>query len=321
MSETRPDPFPFLVGSGRSGTTMLRLMVDAHPAMTIPPESFFPMKPSPAWIDAAGDLDAVAAARALGAEPWFADWKLPVGSFESSVRADPPAGYAELVRRLFRLYADGEGKPRYGSKTPQHVLSISELAALFPESRFVHIVRDGRDVALSFLDVHFGPSDLLFAARLWKRRVRQGRIAGRALGGERYLEVRYEELVAFPERELRRLCGFACLEFDDAMLRYHERDQSTIAGVAGHYFHRNAARPPTKGLRDWRSQMSHSDVLLFESVAGTTLEEFGYERSNQPVSRMDRVRVDVRRAIALTRSRLRGLRRVPVAATRRLRRA
>ena len=80
-------------------------------------------------------------------------------------------------------------------------------------------------------------------------------------------------------------------------------------------------RPPTKGLRDWRSQMSHSDVLLFESVAGTTLEAFGYERSNEPVSRADRLRVDARRSIALTRSRLRALRRVPVAATRRLRRA
>jgi len=108
------------------------------------------------------------------------------------------------------------------------------------------------------------------------------------------------------------------LPYDDAMLRYHEIERDwKLNRDPDHHLE----KPPTKGLRDWRSQMSHSDVLLFESVAGTTLEEFGYERSNQPVSRMDRVRVDVRRAIALTRSRLRGLRRVPVAATRRLRRA
>jgi Sulfotransferase family len=321
VSAQRHDvPFPFLVGSGRSGTTMLRLMIDAHPQMAVPPEAFFPMAPPLSWCDADGRVEPQKAVMDLTSQPWFADWGLPAGAFSASVEMEEPADYASVLRRMFRIYADLEGKARYGSKTPQHILSIPELATLFPESRFVHIVRDGRDVALSFLDVHFGPSDLLFAARVWRKRVQRGRAAGQALG-DRYLEVRYEDLVSDPERALRRICGTLDLEFDDAMLRYYERDARTIAGVAGHYFHRNATKPPTKGLRDWRSQMSRSDILLFESVAGPALEAFGYERVQGEISRADRLRIGARKSVALTRSRVRGLRRASGAASKRLRRA
>ena len=138
----------------------------------------------------------------------------------------------------------------------------------------------------------------------------RGRAAGSALGEGRYLECRYEDLVADPEAHLRRVCEFLELRFDDAMLRYHERDPMAVAGVGGRYYHEHANEPPMQGLRDWRTQMSRSDVLLFESIAGQDLEAFGYERATIVASRTERARVGLRTAAAGGRKRLKALRRL-----------
>jgi hypothetical protein len=314
---SRP-PFPFVVGSGRSGTTLLRVMLDAHPGLAVAPEAFFPLEPRAVWERPDGSLDAGRAAAGLAGQSWFADWELPPGAFASAVADGSPSEYADVIRCLFETYARAQGKSRFGSKTPQHVLSIGRLAAMFPEARFVHLVRDGRDVAASFMDVHFGPSDLASAAQLWRHRVRRGRAAGANLQG-RYLECRYEELIADPEDQLRAICAFLELDYDDAMLRYHERDPAEVAGVGDRYYHRHVAEPPTQRLRDWRTAMSRSDVLLFESIAGDQLDAFGYDRAAFDPSRTDRIRLRGRRAAAEGRRRIRSLRRIRGGLARRVR--
>jgi Sulfotransferase family len=316
-----PPPVPFLVGSGRSGTTLLRIMFDSHPDLAVPPEAFFPTGAPQAWRFADGKLDIDRAVAGLSDEPWFADWDLPEDGFADAVAAARPTSYADVLRCLFHSYADEHRKPRYGSKTPQHVLSIAQLAALFPESRFIHIVRDGRDVAASFTQVHFGPSDLASATRLWAHRVSRGRAAGASLGEDRYLECRLEDLLADLEGTLRAMCTFVDLPYDDAMLRYHERDPMTVAGVGDRYYHQNAMKPPTEGLRDWRTQMSRSDVLLVEAIAGDTLERFGYERATITPTAGDRLRLGARKGVAEVRRRNHAVRRVRGAVGRRLHRA
>jgi Sulfotransferase family len=318
---TPATPFPFLVGSGRSGTTLLRVMFDSHPALAVPPEAFFPTESPHAWRFSDGTFDVDRATTGLSDEPWFADWDLPDDVFTKAVAAARATTYAQVVRCLFRSYADEQHKPRYGSKTPQHVLSIGRLADLFPESRFIHMVRDGRDVAASFTQVHFGPSDLASATRLWAHRVSRGRTAGVRLGADRYLECRLEDLLADPEGTLRSLCAFVDLPYDDAMLRYHERDPMAVAGVGDRYYHQNAMKPPTEGLRDWRTQMSRSDVLLVEAIAGDTLERFGYERATITPTTGDRLRLGARKGVAEVRRRGHVVRRLRGAVGRKVRHA
>jgi hypothetical protein len=305
-----PTVFPFVVGSGRSGTTLVRVMLDSHPDMAIPPEAFFPLEPPSAWFRD-GRLDVGTAVGGIEREAWFSDWDLAPGAFAKAAAAADPRTYAELIRCLFGTYAAGQDKARYGSKTPQHVLSVTRLAELFPESRFVHVVRDGRDVATSFLDVHFGPSDMASAASLWRHRVSRGRADGTALGSGRYMECRFEDLLADPEATLRQVCAFLDLRFDMAVLHHHERDPMAMAGVGGRYYNENATKPLTSGLRDWRRQMSRSDVLLFESIAGGSLDAFGYGRAGVVVAPTDRLRVGLRRGASHARRLWRsGLRRV-----------
>ena len=88
----------------------------------------------------------------------------------------------------------------------------------------------------------------------------------------RYLELRYEDLVTEPERELRRVCEHGSLPWEPAMLDY-----AGTSDVASMPEHKNLAQPPTPGLRDWRSQMSREDALAFEQVAGDVLRGAGYE--------------------------------------------
>ena len=140
----------------------------------------------------------------------------------------------DAVLALYLAYAHQQGKPRAGDKTPFHLLHIERLADAFPEARFVHIVRDGRDVVPSILGMSFGPDRFAEAVLFWQRRVEQGLDGGAALGPERYQEIRYEAMVTDPEAALRDLCPFIGLEYSDEMLRYHER----------------AERPPRRVSRD-----------------------------------------------------------------------
>ena len=173
------------------------------------------------------------------------------------------------------------GKARYAEKTPINVLHIELLADVFPEARFIHLIRDGRDVALSYLDTDFGASSLPEAAVQWRRFVRKGRRSGARVGAHRYQEVRYEDLVADPDTVLRSLCEFIDLPFDPSMLRYHERAGVILRNTSHRAHHGRIALPPTSGLRDWRRDMDPRDTALFEALAGDLLEELGYERATQ----------------------------------------
>ena len=167
------------------------------------------------------------------------------------------------------------------------------LHGLLPSARFVHIIRDGREVALSA--VHWaqrkskGPvarfqlaRDEPFAvcALWWAGRVRAGRRDGVALGPNLYHEMRYENLVAQTEETIRAITDFLELDFDPLVMRFNEgkvREDSRRSA-------KSAWLPPTKGLRDWRNDMSARDIELFEALAGNLLDELGYERAVSTIS-------------------------------------
>jgi hypothetical protein len=156
-------------------------------------------------------------------------------------------------------------------------LHIPLLANLFPESTFVHVIRDGHDVALSLRDIEeWGPSRVPGTAKYWVEHVEAGRDAGAALGPSRYLEVRYETLIAEPERVLRSVCEFVDLPFDAGMLSYYERADDVMADIALPHHHESIRKPPTAGLRSWQTEMAAEDVVAFEAIAGPLLVRLGY---------------------------------------------
>jgi hypothetical protein len=271
-----------VLGVSRSGTTLLKEMLDAHSALAIPSESYFipqlwarhgrRFEPG-AFLD---DLGRLARVREWGVTPYDVRERLP---------AAPTA--ADGIRAIYRSYADTRGKARYGDKTPSYMQELDLLGRVFPDAQYVHLVRDGRDAALSFLAMRrrprfnlARPRGLATFASKWRLEVEGARELGRRIP-ERYHELRYEDLVREPKAELERVCEFLGLEFEPGMLAYHEGvNASTLED------HPLLAKPPTAGTRSWQEEMRPTDVQVFEAVAGRTLSELGYERSYpRPTSR------------------------------------
>ena len=268
-------PPVFILGVRRSGTTLLRVMLDRGPELAIPDESYF--IPQIAQRHR-GRLDVDAFVDDLRRLPTLRDWELSPELIRPRLR--PGATVADGIAAVYETYAARYGKERWGDKTPLYMQHLGLLESLFPEALYVHLIRDGRDAALSFLGVPEGimtetwahPRDAAGFARQWRTEVLAARAVGRKAGSQRYLEVLYEQLVAEPERELRRICEFAHLRFDPTMLDY-----AAAVDVSSKPHQQSLRRPPTPGLRDWRGQLPRADVAEFERIAGDQLAALGYE--------------------------------------------
>lgn len=264
-----------VLGVSRSGTTLLRVVLDRSAGIAIPDESFFvPLlaRRQGRTLDVERFLDDVARI------PTIRDWGLSSGDVAPRLEAGMPTG--DAIAAIFEAYADRAGKPRWGDKTPMYMRHLPLLERLFPDARYVHLLRDGRDAALSFLEMPQGTFTRTWAhprtagrfACLWRKEVSAARALGRRVGTGRYHEVRYEALVSRPEHVVREICAFAEIPFDPAMLDY-----AGSVDVSAKPHQQRLLRPPTTGVRSWREDMSAADTAAFERVAGDLLEELGYE--------------------------------------------
>jgi Sulfotransferase family len=289
-SEVRPDspsrarnPYVFVVGCPRSGTTLLRRMLDAHPKLAITPETHW----IPEWFAKAADREGRVSrdhVQSLLESARFKKLKVADDEVWSLFESGAPPSYARLVEHVYDLYGQRRGKMLVGDKTPGYTRSLPILNQLFPWARFVHLVRDGRDVCLSATSWHqvarlerrfpsWRREPVATAALWWELHVRLARESGASLEPDRYYELRYEDLVAHPSGELGALCSFLGLDFSEAMTRFHEGRTRPGLGSNKQWL------PPTPGLRNWRTQMPPPDIELFEAVSGELLDELGYDRA------------------------------------------
>ena len=268
------EPPLFVLGVRRSGTTLLRVMLDRHSELAVPDESYF----IPQLADRhRGRIDVDPFVDDLSRLKTLKEWGVSQEDVRARLRPSMPVG--EAIAAVYEAYAAGQGKPRWGDKTPMYMQHLGLLERLFPTALYAHLIRDGRDAALSFLAMPEGivtktwvhPRSAADFACQWRTEVAAARRLGARVGSARYVEVLYEQLVAEPERELRRICDFAGLEFEPQMLEYAGR-----VDVSAKPHQQSLTRPPTPGLRDWRSQMTAADVAAFEAVAGDLLRELGY---------------------------------------------
>ena len=265
-------------------------MLDAHPELAIPPETHF----IPQVIKAADGAEDPAAAmlEVITTHRRWPDFQLDEAELRERFEAmDDPEPSAAL-REFYGLYAGKHGKSRWGDKSTNYVRKMRPISRVLPEARFVHLIRDGRDVALSLVDVHFGPSHVAEAAEKWSSEIAKARRQGKRLGN--YTEIRYEDLIADPEPVLREVCEATDLPWDDAMLTYQERagerigeihrdfDRSggdTVSAETRAQHQANVSKPlQSSRAARWKTDMSPEDLATFESIAGEMLDELGYER-------------------------------------------
>jgi Sulfotransferase family len=250
-------------------------MLNAHPLVAIPPESRFVTE---LWRGH-DDVQVDELLAALARHPRFALWELPIEAvkeqlFRNRGRVDH-APYAAVMGAAYEAWAAARGKLRWGDKTPRYVEAMPLLARLWPDAHFIHLIRDGRNVALSYADATFGPDTAAKAAELWAARVTTGRTHGRALDG-RYHEIRYEGLVGDPENSIKQLCDRLDLTFRPAMLNGPGGGADILARAERNNPH--VAGPVKTNTRTWEREMTERHVEVFEAIAGPLLSELGYPR-------------------------------------------
>jgi hypothetical protein len=264
------------------------MMLDAHSQLAIPPETNFG-PPRRAFEE--GGVSA--ALEKLVAAPAWGDFGLDPDELARGVERRRPRSYGELMRLFYETYAERQGKRRWGDKSPYYVVAMERIHGQLPEASFVHVIRDGRDVALSINPLWFGPETVAEAARMWVDTLASAREQARSL--PRYLEVRYEDLVREPAATLRRVCDFVELAWEPSMLDYHRGAAERIASETASQalpgggalsrerrmaIHRYVGLPPQADRTErWRREMSGADLRTFEAIAGDTLLTFGYELS------------------------------------------
>ena len=291
-------PSPFVVGVPRSGTTLLRLMLDAHPDLTIPPETHFVPKlisHFEQWVDEGAGTGELRA-RAFGlitTHPRWGDMGLDPEPLRTRLAQHDPLTAGDAARSFYEAYAAQAGKPRWGDKSPPYAWKSRRIQRALPEARFIHLIRDGRDVALSLSEVSWGPGGLAESARKWVHDMSRARKRAESLRPGTYMEARYEDLVVDPEPVVRRVAAFVDLPWSDAMLCYHEHAEErmqevvrelrplgggTITAEERVRQHQLVSEPPSSSrIGRWRTEMSPEEQEAFRSVAGKLLEELGYE--------------------------------------------
>lgn len=266
------DRMVFLVGAQRSGTNWLQRMLAAHPAVvSLPSETHL----------FTGGMDAVAE------------------RFQHGVLGSPATGNIYMDRdefldaardfcdRVFTGVADrlDADACRVIERSPNHVEQLELIGAIYPDAWFLHIVRDGRDVARSLLSQPWGPTSVEEAAQVWARSMKSARAAAPTLA--RYREVGYELLLADPSdgmRDVFEWLGLAAAP--DVMAR--------VTAEAGVSFNTDTKRPDI-GTSKWVGDWSSSDLAAFDRVAGDVLRELGYPDAELVPPRKPRSRPQTRR--------------------------
>ena len=233
----------FVLGCPRSGTTLLQLMLHAHPRIAVPPETRFVLTTYEAR-NSFGNLREEQNRRALAAsivrqhQTLFYDLELDADAvFEEIVDGPPTLGSA--IGIVFRAYARRFDKPRWGDKRPGYYQQIPGLLRMFPDAQIVHLIRDGRDCVASLLTMPWFKQDIYAAICSWVEAIDSGRHARTQLAADAYFEIRYEDLVADPAGRLTALCEFLDEDYDPAMAEpnriagsYHSRAQDLARGRA-----------------------------------------------------------------------------------------
>ncbi len=306
---TRLDDPVFLVGCPRSGTTLLQLMLDAHPDVAIAPETFFVRhvwKRRRELGDPADDDALERILEAIVTTDVFRDMRLDPGRFRDAARAGPRR-YPELFRRLLADFRDDRGVPRVGEKTPNHLLAMRTLEKWFANARFIHVVRDPRAVVLSWKSMPWSNGTVALDAAVWRKYLRAARRFPPRRPG-RLMTVRYEHLVANPREALEQVCRFLDLPFAAEMLEPAAR-ASTVVDVAREPWKARAREAvTTERMNRWREELSRDEIMVIEAVAWTEMRSAGYPpRTPRLELSWRRARLASARAWERVRRRLRGI--------------
>jgi len=327
----------FIVGANRSGTTLLRLILNAHPRIAIPDEliyfkSFLAGVPIEQWRRP--DLSPPEYEAFL--DRFLEATRSPLDELDRSrLRADildGPSTFKRPYRCALAAWARHYGKERWGEKTPGNLFYADVLLEMFPGAQFLYVVRDPRAGVASMQRVSFFSDDVVFNALSRRKHDGPGRaLLKRHVPPPQRMTIRYEDLVRDPDLQTRAICQFLGEDFSPQMLRFHQDADDYMKDEAEERYNATATQPITDDRVDaWRDRLAPDQVAVVESICHDVMQQFQYEPTGQAPSLATRGDMLLKKAywalqcwrhgevrhytvkypiFARTRSRLRALRR------------
>ena len=279
----------FMFGFERSGTTLLSMMVGAHPQIAVP------LAVTGLWFRYARRLEAYNGLFKIQDVERLVDdllneerihlWDVQLE--RKDILSDLRLGdYAAVVERFHSLYALAKAKPFWSNLDIATLDEMDVANRWFPQARFLHIVRDGRDVALSHETMPYGASNTLECAEKWLNRLHANLKMGAILGDTRYMVVRYEDLVLKTRVTLKRICAFIGVSYADEMLEYTKMVDKKVPADKRWLWPDLDKLPVKSKVFGWKTRMSKTKRIVFEGVANKLLKDLGYEAYDQVPKRL-----------------------------------
>jgi hypothetical protein len=266
----------FIVGTPRSGTSLLRILLNRHPEIGLCEETYFFY-----YVfhrqRTFGKLEDIEN-RAFVIDRYLETSRarrlnLDMESMRETLLREG-TDYRQLFISLMRFYARYHGKKLYGEKTPHHALEVELLCSLFPDCRLIHLVRDPRDVVASLKRMPWGSSSIAANARLWVNCVTA---AERCRERQNFLRVAYESLVRDPAAELQRVCAFLDVQYNSDML------EAGSDNDADRWWFQRSREPVNRSrVEKWRNELTPAQISVIEWIAGSTMNQLGYGLSCEP---------------------------------------
>ncbi|HSI60916.1 MAG TPA: sulfotransferase [Ideonella sp.] len=272
----------FMIGTQRSGSNLLRLMVNQAPSIAAPHpphllERFTPLLP------AYGDLRVEAAFERLVhdvvtlVELNPVPWGVEFDRAEIRARCRDNSLVAIFGAVMDRM-AEAYGKPHWMCKSLANVHFLPEIERYFgSDARYLYLYRDGRDVCLSFLKAVVGEKTAFHVARQWEVEQQLALDCGRRVPASQYLALSYEELTSNSVSTLQLLCRWLGIAFHPDMLDFHSSEEASKTAASGKMWENVKNPVMSTNTKKWLKGMSRDDAIDFESVAGHSLTELGYD--------------------------------------------
>lgn len=279
-------PF-FIIGSPRSGTTLLRLMLNNHQNMIVPPECgfavwFYEKYHSLGFSESVIDAFVQDVSTARKIETWNLDY----AKLREYIITSGASSYSQAVSTVYEFYGHSSKKKfnRWGDKNNFYLRHIKTLCALYPSAQFIHIIRDGRDIACSYKALRKSklvskyapdlPVDINEIAREWAENIQQIRESFEELSPAQVFEVRYEDVVSQPTQELHRICRYLGESYDPAMELYYINNQEPVEFLQ--WKAKTLEKPTDSEVGKYRRELTGAEIEEFERISSRILKVYNY---------------------------------------------
>jgi len=271
-----------LCASERTGTNLLRAMMSTHSDVASPPpcslidvlprqsNTYFPLMGEPHIKELVDDA-------VLLTQSHLNAWDIDIAP-DKVIDRMRNKSFWTMFQAMNEIYAENIGASHWFSKEPGLFRHMYEIALHMPNAKFIYMVRDGRDVAASMLKKKLHETHVFNAAKHWAQDQKFCLLAlSDELIKERTLFVKYEDIIASPEKMMKDIMAFVDLDFQDSQLLFYKNNE-VIAHANKSEFWKNTAKPiDSSNSGGYKKMLSSKEIEIFESVAGREMRELGYQ--------------------------------------------